>query len=245
MKIISNYHDYSVKLENKYQDELLSLLGILLVQLNDVKTLTPAVIDQIIKQWRLQHWEDLNAINKSTLINLDSYINKIITFPKPAVIPFTSKIKEVLANLIKKPQVESQNAELIVKLFDANNQMLNITIDYIESKYKELSVLENTYNYDKEQSNLFLNELAQSVEHKITTFITQSTINNMRELLFTTAKQQKYTEYYWHTQRDKRVRHSHAAMDGKWFRLDDRSPQPAGYQPGEDYNCRCYSSMFR
>ena len=79
MKIIPNYHDYSVKLENKYQDELLALLGILLVQLNDVKTLTPDVIDQIIKQWRLQHWEDLNAINKSTLINLDIIASSIFS----------------------------------------------------------------------------------------------------------------------------------------------------------------------
>ena len=44
--------------------------------------------------------------------------------------------------------------------------------------------------------------------------------------------------YEWSTQKDERVRASHAELDGQVFQWG--SPPPAlGLEPGEDHNCRC------
>lgn len=47
-----------------------------------------------------------------------------------------------------------------------------------------------------------------------------------------------YTHYIWHTQRDDRVRGTHAINSGKMFAWN--APPPTGH-PGEDYNCRCWA----
>ncbi len=46
-------------------------------------------------------------------------------------------------------------------------------------------------------------------------------------------------EYVWHTMRDEHVRPSHAANDGKLFRMD--TPPPGTGHPGEDPGCRCWA----
>lgn len=45
------------------------------------------------------------------------------------------------------------------------------------------------------------------------------------------------THYKWATAQDERVRHSHAALDGRVFSWAVGTP--IGYHPGEDYQCRC------
>ncbi|MES2215536.1 MAG: phage minor head protein [Pseudomonadota bacterium] len=48
----------------------------------------------------------------------------------------------------------------------------------------------------------------------------------------------RYSEQYyiWRTSADNRVRHTHAANEGKMFSVDH--PPPSGY-PKDDYGCRC------
>lgn len=220
---IKNYHQYSIKEEKKFEHELLLMVGVLLLRLNDVQHLTPQIIDQIIQIWKLEYWEEFNSFNKNNLTAIEKYVNKVLPNPQEHAIDTT----------------------LLPKLMVANTKMFQITIDYVSSKFKELAVLENDYNYDSEQSNEFLASVTNTVDNKINTFATQSTINNMKEFLTAGAVALAYTEYFWMTQRDNRVRPSHAAMDAKWFPLLDRSPKPAGFQPGEDWGCRCWMAGFR
>lgn len=45
-------------------------------------------------------------------------------------------------------------------------------------------------------------------------------------------------KYIWRTEKDEKVRGSHAKRDGQIF---DYSNPPVGGNPGEDYNCRCWA----
>jgi len=48
----------------------------------------------------------------------------------------------------------------------------------------------------------------------------------------------KSKKYIWRTQKDNKVRSSHADRDGKIYDWDD--PPPGGH-PGEDFGCRCWA----
>lgn len=49
------------------------------------------------------------------------------------------------------------------------------------------------------------------------------------------------THYIWRTQRDGKVRSSHAEREGQIFSWDD---PPEGGHPGEDYGCRCTAELY-
>jgi SPP1 gp7 family putative phage head morphogenesis protein len=221
--MIKNYHKESIKYENKYAEELLVIYGILISMLNKVQRLTEKSIEDTIRLWKIEYAKEIEELNAN-------YVNKLHEFSN-RIVPTKEKFK----------QQETQ----VKKLTNANDDMLDVTTDFIKQKFTELSILERTYDYSSEQGNKFLEQIVNSTEDKIVLFATMSTINNLRELIFGNAESEGWTEYQWRTQRDSKVRPSHAAMDGKWIKFDDPSPQPAGYHVGEDYNCRCWSIDFR
>ncbi|MCC0059483.1 MAG: hypothetical protein H6886_09430 [Hyphomicrobiaceae bacterium] len=55
------------------------------------------------------------------------------------------------------------------------------------------------------------------------------------------ARNRPTTHYIWRTRRDRKVRPSHAANDGKIFAWGD--PPPTGH-PGEDYGFRCWAEPY-
>lgn len=198
--------------------------GILLKRLNDIKDLTKPAIDEVIKVWNFEYQPEIYALNKEYVTKLNEFTNRVIPTKDEAPVTQQEKINE---------------------LSSASNQMLNVTTEYVKQKFDELAILENSYNYSPELTDEFLNHIANSTSDKVILFATMSTISNIRELIIDNALSHGYTEYRWRTQRDSRVRPKHAAMDGRWFPLKDLSPQPAGCQPGVDYNCRCWMIEFR
>ena len=48
--------------------------------------------------------------------------------------------------------------------------------------------------------------------------------------------------YIWRTKKDEKVRGKHAEREGKIF---NKHIPPEGGNPGEDYNCRCYSRALQ
>lgn len=233
MNKLPNYHKYSIQQEKRHEEELLILLSLLLKSLNDLSILTPQNIEQIIQSWKIDNWSSITELTTDHLITLDQHAIKLIAK------------YESLTSKFQRTKIINGNSDIIYKLYEADLQMLNVTIDYIKSKFIELSVLENTYKYTDAQSTAFIVAIVNGVESKVNTFVVQSTINNLRELLLENAKQKGFTEYKWRTQRDDRVRPLHAQMDDRWFRIDDPAPQPLGLQPGEDWGCRCYMIEFR
>lgn len=58
---------------------------------------------------------------------------------------------------------------------------------------------------------------------------------------FETKNTQPTTHYVWRTQRDGKVRSSHAEREGQVFSWDE---PPEGGHPGEDYGCRCTAEPY-
>lgn len=223
MKTIKNYHPTSMKYEDKYTKDLLEYFGFLLLDLNNIKDLTKGKINETIAAWKDKYQDELEEVNRIHVLKLDKFSDKTIP---------TDETKR-------------EQTTLVNQLTNANMDMLNVNVDFLRQKFVELKTLENTYNYSKSMSDEFVRQVASSLEDKIVLFATMSTIGNLRELLFGNAESQGYTEYLWITQRDSKVRPSHAAMDGKWIKFDAVNPQPAGYHVGMDYNCRCFIGAVR
>lgn len=221
-KNIKNYHKASVKVEDQYSEELLVLFGSLLLKLNEVKNLNKTNIDQIVTYWKIENNRQIQDINTI----------------------FVEKAEHI-ANQQLPPRSDYQNQQKVDKLSIANDQMLNITTEYIRQKFIELSVLEHNYHYTTDLSTQFLHSISKSTEDKIVLFTTMATIQNVREFLFGNAKSYGYTEYMWETQRDSRVRPAHVAMDRKWVLIDEAPAETGYHHVGQDYNCRCYAKKFR
>lgn len=219
---IKNYHPASEKIENKYACELLILYSTLFVNLNNIQQLNKHDIDTTVALWKIEHQREIQTINQQ-------YV----------------EAAELIANRMIAPANTFMNELKVDKLSTANDQMLNVTTEYIKQKFIELAVLEQNYNYGQQLSTEFLHSTIKTTEDKIALFTTMSTIGNVREFLFGNAESHGYTQYYWHTQRDNRVRPTHAAMDGEWVYFD-QAPAITGYHHvSQDYNCRCYASKFR
>lgn len=227
---IKNYHEESVEYEKKFEDLLLPFYFILIEDLNKIEHLTIEMIDAVVSAWKILHHSKLQSINREYLDSLERLSMNIVEE--------YSKTDEMTTEEIK--IVDKKKSE---KLVDSNMQLLNLTTEFVKQKFIELSILEKTYDYNDELSTEFVNAIASSTLNKLETFSTQSTIQNLRLLISTDMALQGYTEYYWHTQRDSRVRPTHAANDGKWFSLF--TPPPVTGHPGHDYNCRCWMSKFR
>lgn len=221
--MIKNYHTQSMKWEASYATYLLEKYGYLLLLLNDVRKLNKSTIDTAIQEWKAEYWDEIVETNIKYMKKLDTFSNKIVESDK------TDR------------QQEAQQA----KLASDNNKMLDITTEYIRQRFTELGILESGHNYSPDKATLFLKQIASNVQDKLNLFATMSMVSNLNTLLVTNAMSDGWEEAQWRTQRDSKVRATHAAMDNKWCRLDDPSPQPAGCQVGIDYNCRCYWINFR
>lgn len=219
---INNYHKKSMKIEEKYAEELLFFYGILLNELNQLKASTRKEIDEEIFVWRKKYIEEITKLSKKQVEETKKYANKVLP-------PFDETKKE--------------KQEDIAQYTKANDDMLNVTTEFIQQKFNELVILERNYDYSAELSTLFIQQVAQSVNDKVELFSTMSTIQNLRTFIFDNAESNNYMQYKWRTQRDNRVRPSHAENDNKWFDID--IPPPITGHVGHDYNCRCYSIAFR
>jgi hypothetical protein len=222
IKKIRNYHPKSMRYENQYADELLVPFSALLLELNSIQNLTKFKIDEVFKFWRIENFGTIQDINAE----------------------YVAKADELASSLIK-PVTSYQNDKKENQLVIANDEMLNVTTEYIKQKFIELSVLEQNYSYTDQLSTEFVHKIAKDTEDKIVLFTTMSTIGNVREFLFANAISQGYTEYQWHTQMDSRVRPTHARMNFRWVSLFEPPKETGGYHVGQDYNCRCWASKFR
>ena len=221
--MIKNYHEQSMKWEDKYTEKLLEYYGILLIDLNNIKKLTKTNINVVIADWEKIYGQPIRELTRKYLYKLNDYADK----------------------LVPTEQTSKQEQKEVDKLIVTNDKMLDITTEYVRQKFTELGVLESSYNYSQDLIDKFLQTVVNQVEDKLTLFAVMSTINNLRTLMFSNATSGGWTQYQWRTQRDAKVRPSHAAMDNKWCDIDDPEPQPVGCRVGEDYNCRCWAIRYR
>jgi MoaA/NifB/PqqE/SkfB family radical SAM enzyme len=222
MITLNNYHIASVKIEKEYNTELLVVFGTLLNKLNSIDNLTERDINNVVNMWKIENIHEIQEINKI----------------------FVEKSANIADKQIP-PVNDYQNERKIDSLTIANDQMLNVTTEFVRQKFIELAVLEHNYNYNSELSTEFVQNIAKSTEDKIELFSTMSVIQNVREFLFLNAKANNYTEYLWRTQRDNRVRLAHAYMEGKWVLINYPPAETNYYHVGQDYNCRCWAAKFR
>jgi hypothetical protein len=211
-----------MKWESKYTDELLEKYGFLLLMLNDIKELSQMNVKDTITQWQMEYGPEIKELTREYMAKLDRYSNK-----------------QILGNETYKQQEEKIN-----DLTNTNYQLLNLTTDYIGQQYIQIGLLESKDNFSPEQADQILQTTVNQTEDKVTLYATMAIAGGMIDFITTNAMSDGWTEGLWRTQRDSRVRESHAKMDNKWVRLDDPNPQPAGFQPGCDYNCRCWYIDF-
>ncbi len=216
--LINNYHPVSMQWEQSYKDDLLGYFGILIDDINQLSDLNKKNIAAVTAEWKKTYYPEIVEKVEDHLVNISEFINDKLD-------------SDINSNLI--PYINSSLT------------MLDEPIQNIQTKFLQLGKLEKNYDYSQEMSDERVNELKNSIEKSIELFAVMSSIQNFKQLFFDKAEQDGYKEYLWITQRDAKVRPTHAAMDGKWVRLDDPSPYPAGYHVGMDWNCRCYIGGFR
>lgn len=223
IKHIDNYHPASIKHEDKYRKDIMSLFGLLLVDLNDIKNLTDERIDKTISDWKRKYYDDLEDIN-------DNHLNKL----------------HILSNnVIKTDETKKEQDSILGALTTANMTMLDQNIEYLRQQFIQLKVLEDAYDYSDSMSDKHIQQTAKSLKDKIDLFATMSTIGNLRQLLFGNAESMGHEEYLWGCINDNKLRHSHEEMENRWIRFDDPNPQPLGLHVGMDYNCRCFIKGLR
>jgi hypothetical protein len=220
--MLKNYHEYSKKLEDKYNTDLLEKYSPLLLLLNDIKKLNKSNINDVIVSWKKEYWQDIEAITLLNIQKIDKYTNTLITGD----------------------ETERQQSVLIDGMVLQNMRLLDQTTENIRQRFTELGVLENGA-YSAELATKNVQGIVNSVEKSLDLFAVMSTMGNMRELIFGNAESVGWEQYQWRTQRDSRVRPTHAAMDNRWINIDDLTPQPAGCPVSQDYNCRCWAINFR
>lgn len=220
MKLAKNYHEYSMRKEQQLYNYLLDPYGILLISLNNLKDLTQDNINATIDAWQKEYADEINTVLMDHVGDLQDYSQELMTKSKILLIDSEA-------------------------LYEANKVMLNVTTDYIRQKFIEIGVNEKAYGYNSEMVNNLMDEIVRQTADKLEIFSVQTTINNLAQFIKLGAINLGFTEYRWRTQRDNRVRPSHAAMDGKWFLISDENPQPAGYKPGIDWGCRCWMWEFK
>ena|ERR1700761_9614440 len=218
--IIENYHEKSIQWEDKYTIALLFGFNILLDKLNNLDILTYTTINETITSWLTEYGIKNKEIIKKHIIKVVKYANKII----PNTQPQYDEINNTINN---------------------DYQLLNVTTDYVRHKYIELGLLEHNPRYSIESSDKFIQSIINNIETKIGLFATMSTMLAFSSFIFDNALAQEYTEYKWRTQRDSKVRHTHAAMDNRWVKINGTPPHPVGCHVGEDYGCRCWAIEFR
>lgn len=221
MKIV-NYHTHSMELERNYNNYLLRYFGTLLVDLNKIKVLNKAAINEKISIWQKDNLDALVTYNLNYVKKIKDYANEVI---KP------------------RGETKAEKRGDIKTYADSNTEMSDITTEYIRQKFIELSILEKSYSYSDQQSTEFIQDVANTVSNRVELLAVMSTINNLREFVFDNADSRGFTEYQWRTQRDNKVRPTHANNEGQWFSLS--TPTPITGFPGHDYNCRCYAVAFR
>jgi SPP1 gp7 family putative phage head morphogenesis protein len=225
MQTVDNYYedDRFKHFEKQYQKDLEMFYGILLVRLNDVKTLTETEIKRVIKEWKDKYQDEVD----------DTVENHV------------KRLRNISNNIIPSENSASAQDKLQERIIASNKRELEITTDEVQLNFNKLATYEKDINYSSEIADEKLQSIARQAASALGLFTAMSTIGAMREFTFTNAESNGYTEYLWVTQRDSKVRPEHAAMDGKWIAFDDPSPQPAGLHVGQDYNCRCYIGGFR
>ena len=223
MKLDKNYHDYSMTKEKQLFNNLLIPYGSLLYALQHTKDLSKENINKVVDEWTATHGDSINDTLKQQVTDLEAHSRSIIKAETPLV-----------------EQTEQADA-----LLEANKIMLDVTTNNVKQKFIEIGVNEKAYGHDSKTVNTMMDEALNKTVDSLETFSVQSTINNLAQFIKKSAVAIGYTSYRWRTQRDSRVRPTHAKMDGKWFDISDESPEPAGFKPGIDYGCRCWMWEFR
>lgn len=218
-----NYHNQSMKWEDRYADELLEMYGFLLIDLNTINKLTKENIDNIISEWNSKYATEILLLTNFYMRKLDNFANqKIIENDSPQ--PISNKIDDLTAS---------------------NVSLINLNTEYIRQEYTKLGILEDRDSFSQEAANTFVQTIANQIEDKLTLYATMAISTGLHEFIIDNATLDGWTQGLWRTQRDSKVRASHAAMDGLWINLDNPQPKPADHQPGCDYNCRCWYCNFR
>ncbi len=221
--MFNNYHKQSIKWEDKYSEQLLEFYGILLLSLNDIKDLSVIHVREAITKWQIEYGMEIKDLTRDYMIKLDKYTNRTI---------------------LNKESFKQQDKK-IDDLTNTNYQLLNLTTDYVGQQYIQIGLLESKDNFSPEMADKILQTTANQVEDKVTLYATMAITSGMTDFITTNAVDDGWTEGLWRTCRDNRVRESHAKMDNHWVKLNDPNPQPAGFQPGIDYGCRCWYIDFR
>lgn len=209
---VENYHKPSEKIEDEFYLELLALLTPLLLSLQELKPLTKEKIHAEIAGWLVLNAAAINRLNEEQIVKIKTIVDDIFN-----------------DDLVTDLQVK--------KYTDANNDLVNNIITDIRTKYEELSTISHNYPLNINVKQDYVQNINNFVDDKTKLFAVMSTISNMRALLFESAALVGFTEYRWRTQRDNKVRPSHAYMEGKWVRFDSPPSETGYYHVGEDWNC--------
>ena len=215
---VSNYHKESEKIEASFFAELILLLSPLVMTLSSIYPLTKQRIDAEVLSWKIANNDAVKNINKEHIDKALAVVDKIFK---------------------KKVATDS------IIYVDANEDLINNILGDLAIKFKELAIIDQAYPMSKEARDDYLDSIQRSLDDKIELFSTMSTISTIRAMMFDNATEEGYTEYQWHTQRDRRVRPTHAYMDGRWVNFNDPPKETGGYHVAQDWGCRCFASKFR
>lgn len=225
---IENYHEFSKQQEQQDEEEFLVLFGVLLNRLANILTLTKPSIIQTIKIWEKENASQLLLLNKNGINKVNKYVDKLIPH-----------------NLAKKNSEFVTEAALKKKLFTGNEILLDVLIDYIQNEFIQISVLQNSYGYNDEQIKESLEHLVDTIQSKVADYVAFTIKSNIRTNLFNNALSNGFTEYKWQTQKDSKVRPTHARMQEEWVAIDSPPAITNHMHVGEDYGCRCFANEFR
>lgn len=115
-------------------------------------------------------------------------------------------------------------------------EQINNLVDYVDKEFQQLIDYIILFSYTPTMVIEYLASLKNSLQNKIELTTTNCTLKNYISILSQVAQAKGYDGYYWQTMEDDRVRPTHQANDGKFFKWDN--PPITGH-PGTEINCRC------
>lgn len=228
MGVKDNYQLELIKYEEDYKDKLLTILGFLLNEFDGGVSYSKKEIKEIIGAWLVENKNELDTINDNLINNLTNYSQEIY-----------KELDKSNTNIKKNNKIINKKEENTKLLNEINNNL----IDSIENK---LNAIELNYklNNNLEDKITAIENLVNKVEKNVknisTNFCKNVVFNNLSIMAIANGK----TEYLWQTQRDARVRDTHAMMDNKWVSINNAPKITNYYHAGQDYNCRCYIGGF-
>lgn len=228
MGIKNNYQLELIKYEEDYKDKLLTMLGFLLNEFDGGITYSKKEIKEIIEIWLVENKNELNEINNNLINDLTNYSQEIY-----------KELDKNNADIKKNNKIITKKEENAKLLNEINNNL----IDSIENR---LNTIELNYklNNNLEDKITAIENLVNKIEINVknisTNFCKNVVFNNLSIMAIANGK----TKYLWQTQRDARVRDTHAMMDNRWVCIKNAPKITNYYHAGQDYNCRCYIGEF-